>query len=74
MYPDHEFTLYRHGTFYKRYKGCKELANDRYAQIAREMERARNEYKPPKPSEKENIIAATAGIFADKVKIVKVGA
>jgi hypothetical protein len=74
MYPNYKFKLYRHGTFYKRYEAGKEIANDRYAQIAREMERAKNAYQPPKPSEKESIIAATAGIFADKVKIVKVGA
>jgi hypothetical protein len=72
--PNHEFTLYRNGTFYKRYKAGKELANDLYAQIAREMERARNDYQPPEPSNRDTIIAQTAAIMGDRIKIVKVGA
>lgn len=74
MQPNHDFALYRHGTFYKRYKAGKEIVNDRYTQIAREMERARNEYKPPEPSSRDTIIAQTAAIMGDRIKIVKVGA
>lgn len=74
MQPNHDFALYRHGTFYKLYKAGKEIVNDRYAQIARETERARNEYKPPEPSSRDTIIAQTAAIMGDRIKIVKVGA
>lgn len=40
----------------------------------REIKRARNEYTPTEPSNRDTIIAQTAAIMGDRIKIVKMGA
>lgn len=80
---DEFFTVYRYGCSQNDLER-KHYAADRHAaktweiqkrkRAAEAMNAARRSYTPPEPSNRDTIIAQTAAIMGDRIKIVKVGA